>query len=62
MNHFFGFTPFTRLGQRQGRRAVQDAWPTMKNNLKRHADFVALIDRAIARFRQGQQTASSRPS
>ncbi|MGH6787192.1 MAG: DUF885 domain-containing protein [Novosphingobium sp.] len=54
INHFFGFHTFypTLASGKTGipfkTRADYD------NNLKRHADYVKLIDRAIARFREGQ--------
>ncbi len=54
INHFFGFHTFypTLASGKTGipfkTRADYD------NNLKRHADYVRLIDRAIARFREGE--------
>jgi uncharacterized protein (DUF885 family) len=56
MNHFFGFhTFYPTLASGKG-AAPFKTLADYENNLKRHADFVALMDRAIARFRQGQQT------
>lgn len=54
INHFFGFHTFypTLASGKTGipfkTRADYD------NNLKRHADYVKIIDRSIARFREGQ--------
>jgi len=56
MNHFFGFHTFypTLASGKTGiaMKTVADH----ENNLKRHADYVKLIDRAIAKFREGQAT------
>ncbi|MGH6658367.1 MAG: DUF885 domain-containing protein, partial [Sphingomicrobium sp.] len=56
MNHFFGFhTFYPTLASGKGAapfKTVED----YDNNLKRHKEFVVLVDRAIGRFRQGQQT------
>ena len=55
MNHFFGFhTLYPNFASGQGAapfKTVED----YENNLKRHKDYVVLIDRTIGRFREGQQ-------
>ncbi len=54
LNHFYGFhTFYPTFASGQGAapfKTVED----YENNLKRHKQFVVLIDRAIERFRQGQ--------
>ena len=54
INHFFGFHTFypTLASGKTGIpfKTLQD----YDNNLKRHADYVKLIDRSIAKFRVGQ--------
>ena len=54
LNHFFGFHTFypTLASGKSGipMKTVADH----ENNLKRHADYVKLIDRAIAKFREGK--------
>ena len=56
LNHFFGFHTFypTLASGKTGipMKTVADH----ENNLKRHADYVKLIDRSIAKFREGQAT------
>ena len=56
MNHFFGFHTFypTLASGKTGipMKTVADH----ENNLKRHADYVKLIDRSIAKFREGKAT------
>jgi uncharacterized protein (DUF885 family) len=53
VNHFFGFhTFYPTLASGQGAapfKTVQD----YENNLKRHQDYIVLMDRSIDRFRQG---------
>lgn len=54
INHFFGIHTFY-----PGFASAQGAAPfktvlDYDNNVKRHANFVEIIDRAIARFKQGQ--------
>jgi uncharacterized protein (DUF885 family) len=53
LNHFFGFhTFYPTFASGKGAapfKTVED----YENNLKRHTQFVVLIDRAIGRFRQG---------
>ena len=54
LNHFFGFhTFYPTFASGQG-AAPFKTLEDYENNLKRHKDFVVLIDRAIERFRQGQ--------
>lgn len=54
LNHFFGFHTFypTLASGKTGipMKTVADH----ENNLKRHADYVKLIDRSIAKFREGK--------
>lgn len=54
INHFFGFHTFypTLASGKTGIpfKTVED----YENNLKRHADYVQLIDRSIAKFREGE--------
>ncbi|MXO69727.1 DUF885 family protein [Altererythrobacter marinus] len=54
INHFTGFhTFYPTFASGQGAapfKTVED----YENNLSRHADYVELIDRSIARFREGQ--------
>ncbi|MCZ8324755.1 MAG: DUF885 domain-containing protein [Sphingomonadaceae bacterium] len=54
MNHFFGFhTIYPTLAS--GKTGIPLKTVTdHENNLKRHADYVRLIDRSIARFREGK--------
>jgi uncharacterized protein (DUF885 family) len=56
LNHFFGFHTFypTLASGKTGIpfKTVLD----YENNLKRHAQYVQLIDRAIAKFKEGQRT------
>ncbi|WP_373473482.1 DUF885 domain-containing protein [Sphingorhabdus lacus] len=53
LNHFFGFhTFYPTFASGQGAapfKTVQD----YENNLKRHKEFIVLMDRSIDRFRQG---------
>jgi uncharacterized protein (DUF885 family) len=53
VNHFFGFhTFYPTFASGQGAapfKTVQD----YENNLKRHKDYIVLMDRSIDRFRQG---------
>ena len=56
LNHFFGFhTFYPTFASGQG-AAPFKTLEDYENNLKRHKEFVVLIDRAIGRFRQGQQS------
>lgn len=56
LNHFFGFQTFyPTFASGQGAapfKTVQD----YDNNLKRHKEFIILMDRSIDRFRQGMAT------
>ena len=56
LNHFFGFhTFYPTFASGQG-AAPFKTLEDYENNLKRHREFVVLIDRAIERFEQGQQS------
>jgi uncharacterized protein (DUF885 family) len=56
MNHFFGFhTFYPTFASGKGAapfKTVED----YENNLKRHKEFVTYLDRAIGRFRQGEES------
>ncbi|HUE78659.1 MAG TPA: DUF885 domain-containing protein [Sphingomicrobium sp.] len=55
MTHFFGFhTLYPTLASGKG-AAPFKTLADYENNLKRHGDFVIYLDRAIGRFREGQQ-------
>jgi uncharacterized protein (DUF885 family) len=56
MNHFFGFHTFYPTFASGKGAAPFKTLIDYENNLKRHRDFVVYIDRAIARFREGQQS------
>ena len=56
MNHFFGFHTFYPTFASGKGAAPFKTLVDYENNLKRHRDFVTYIDRAIGRFRQGQQS------
>ncbi|MGI8612319.1 MAG: DUF885 family protein, partial [Sphingomicrobium sp.] len=56
MNHFFGFHTFYPTVASGKGAAPFKTLADYENNLKRHRDFVVFLDRAIGRFRQGQQT------
>ena len=54
LNHFFGFhTFYPTFASGQG-AAPFKTLEDYENNLKRHKEFVVLVDRSIERFRQGQ--------
>jgi uncharacterized protein (DUF885 family) len=54
LNHFFGFhTFYPTFASGQG-AAPFKTLEDYENNLKRHKQFVVLVDRAIGRFREGQ--------
>lgn len=56
MNHFFGLhTFYPTFASGQG-AAPFKTLEDYENNLKRHDEFVVYLDRAIDRFRQGQQS------
>jgi uncharacterized protein (DUF885 family) len=55
MNHFYGYhTFYPTFASGQG-AAPFKTLEDYENNLKRHKEFVTYIDRAIGRFRQGEQ-------
>ena len=56
MNHFYGYQTSYPTFASGGGAAPFKTLVDYENNLKRHAEFVTYIDRAIARFRQGEQT------
>jgi len=56
LNHFFGFHTFYPTFASGKGAAPFKTIEDYENNLKRHKDFVVYIDRAIQRFREGQQT------
>ena len=54
LNHFFGFhTFYPTFASGQG-AAPFKTLEDYENNLKRHKEFVVLVDRSIERFKQGQ--------
>jgi uncharacterized protein (DUF885 family) len=56
LNHFFGIHTFYPTFA-SGKGAAQfKTLEDYQNNLKRHADFVTYIDRAIGRFREGEKS------
>ena len=56
LNHFFGYhTYYATFASGKG-TAPFKTLEDYDNNLKRHKGFVTYLDRAIARFRQGEQT------
>ncbi len=56
LNHFFGFHTFYPTVASGKGAAPFKTLADYENNLKRHQDFIVFLDRAIGRFRQGQQT------
>jgi len=56
MNHFFGFHTFYPTFASGEGAAPFKTITDYENNLKRHKEFVTYIDRAIARFREGEQS------
>jgi uncharacterized protein (DUF885 family) len=56
LNHFFGFHTFYPTFASGKGAAPFKTLEDYENNLKRHREFVVLVDRAIGRFRQGQQS------
>ena len=54
MNHFFGFHTFYPNFASGTGTAPFKTITDYENNLKRHKEFVTLIDRSIERFKQGQ--------
>ena len=53
LNHFFGFHTFYPVLASGNNAAPFRTVEDYENNLKRHREFVTLIDRSIERFRQG---------
>jgi len=61
LNHFFGFhTFYPTLASGKG-TAPFKTLADYENNLKRHTQFVILLDRSVGRFRQGLEAGWSRP-
>ncbi|HJU77363.1 MAG TPA: DUF885 domain-containing protein, partial [Sphingomicrobium sp.] len=56
MNHFFGFHTFYPTFASGKGAAPFKTLADYENNLKRHKEFVLYLDRAIGRFREGEQT------
>jgi uncharacterized protein (DUF885 family) len=56
LNHFSGFHTFYPSFASGKGAAPFKTIADYENNLKRHREYVQLVDRAIARFRQGQQS------
>ncbi|MFP5328736.1 MAG: DUF885 domain-containing protein [Alphaproteobacteria bacterium] len=55
-NHFFGFHTFYPTFASGKGAAPFKTLEDYENNLKRHKEFVVLVDRAIGRFRQGLES------
>lgn len=61
IDHFFGFhTFYPDLASGQG-AAPFKTLADYENNLKRHREFIVLIDRAIGRFREGMKSGVVQP-
>ncbi|GAO40225.1 hypothetical protein SCH01S_45_00680 [Sphingomonas changbaiensis NBRC 104936] len=61
IDHFFGFHVFyPTFASGQGAAPFKTV-ADYENNLKRHRDYIALLDRSIARFRQGMKTGVVQP-
>src|SRR5207248_10974607 len=56
LNHFFGLHTFYPTFASGKGGAPFTTLADYENNLKRHKDFVTYIDRAIGRFKQGEQS------
>lgn len=56
INHFFGIHTFYPTFASGKGAAPFKTLADYENNLKRHKDFVTFIDRAIGRFKQGEQS------
>jgi len=56
LNHFFGFHTFYPTFASGKGGAPFKTFDDYENNLKRHKEFVTYLDRAIARFREGEKT------
>ncbi len=55
MNHFFGYHTFYPTFASGKGAAPFKTLADYDNNLRRHAEFVTYLDRAIGRFREGEQ-------
>ncbi|MFD1610581.1 DUF885 domain-containing protein [Sphingomonas tabacisoli] len=61
IDHFFGFHVFyPTFASGQGAAPFKTV-ADYENNLKRHRDYIALLDRSIARFREGMKTGVVQP-
>ena len=61
IDHFFGFhTFYPTIASGQG-AAPFKTLEDYENNLKRHREFIALIDRSIGKFREGMKTGVVQP-
>ena len=56
LNHFFGFHTFYPTFASGKGAAPFYTLADYENNLKRHAEFVTYLDRAIGRFREGEKS------
>jgi uncharacterized protein (DUF885 family) len=56
MNHFFGFHTFYPTFASGKGAAPFKTLDDYENNLKRHKEFVTYLDRAIGRFKQGEES------
>jgi uncharacterized protein (DUF885 family) len=56
MNHFFGYHTFYPTFASGKGAAPFNTLADYENNLKRHKEFATYLDRAIGRFRQGEQS------
>jgi len=56
MNHFYGYHTFYPTFASGDGAAPFKSLDDYENNLKRHKQFVTYLDRAIARFREGEQS------
>ena len=56
MNHFFGFHTFYPTFASGKGAAPFKTLADYENNLKRHREFATYLDRAVGRFRQGEQS------
>ena len=56
LNHFFGFHTFYPTFASGKGAAPFNTLADYENNLKRHAEFVTYLDRAIGRFREGEKS------
>lgn len=61
IDHFFGFQVFyPTFASGQGAAPFKTV-ADYENNLKRHRDYIALLDRSIMRFREGMKTGVVQP-